>query len=220
VIGDRVANTGVLALATLAVLIPLSLVLGVLTAIRRGSGLDLAIQMVLLGAIAVPEFVVGVGMLLLFGYVWGALPAVSLTVSVRTLIMPVLSLLAISLAYTVRMVRAGVVDVLDSEYVAMARLKGLPERLVILRHVVRNALVPGVQALALTIAWLPGGIVVIEYLFGYPGVGSALVEAIHARDNATVQALTAMIAGVYVIANLFSDIFALAATPRLRSGSL
>jgi peptide/nickel transport system permease protein len=99
----------------------------------------------------------------------------------------------------------------------MARLKGLPEKLVVRRHILPNSLVPAVQALALTAAWMPGGIVIIEVLFAYPGVGDGLVQAVASRDTATVGALTLVLAGVYIVANLASDIFAVLVTPRLRT---
>ena len=153
----------------------------------------------------------------MFAFLWRLLPAVSFDVSVRSLILPTATLLVVSFAYTARMVRAGVIGVLETEFVDMARLKGLPERLVVRRHVLPNALVPAVQALALTAAWMTGGIIIIESLFGYPGMGQGLVQAVSARDTPTVEALTMIVATVYVVANLLSDIFTVLATPRLRT---
>ncbi len=216
-IGARVGNSAVLVGITLLLLIPLSLLVGTVAALRRGSPLDTAIQLATLATVALPEFVVGIAFILVFAFVWRLLPAVSFELSVRTLILPVATLLVVSFAYTARMVRAGVVGVLEQEFVDMARLKGLPERLVIRRHVLPNALVPSVQAFALTAAWMPGGIIIIESLFGFPGMGLGLVQAVSARDTPTVEALTLIVATVYVIANLLSDIFTVLATPRLRT---
>jgi peptide/nickel transport system permease protein len=216
-IGTRLGNSAVLVGITLLLLIPLSLVVGTVAALRRGSPIDTAIQLATLATVALPEFVVGIAFILAFAFVWRLLPAVSFELSVRTLILPVATLLVVSFAYTARMVRAGVVGVLEQEFVDMARMKGLPERLVIRRHVLPNSLVPSVQAFALTAAWMPGGIIIIESLFGFPGMGVGLVQAVSARDTPTVEALTLIVATVYVIANLLSDIFTVLATPRLRT---
>ncbi|MDX6618380.1 MAG: peptide/nickel transport system permease protein [Gaiellales bacterium] len=216
-IGTRLGNSAVLVGITLLLLIPLSLVVGTVAALRRGSPIDTAIQLATLATVALPEFVVGIAFILAFAFIWRLLPAVSFELSLRTLILPVATLLVVSFAYTARMVRAGVVGVLDQEFVDMARMKGLPERLVIRRHVLPNSLVPSVQAFALTAAWMPGGIIIIESLFGFPGMGVGLVQAVSARDTPTVEALTLIVATVYVIANLLSDIFTVLATPRLRT---
>jgi peptide/nickel transport system permease protein len=216
-IGTRLGNSAALVAITLLLLVPLSLVVGTVAALRRGSPIDTAIQLATLATVALPEFVVGIAFILVFAFLWRLLPAVSFELSVRTLILPVATLLVVSFAYTARMVRAGVVGVLEEEFVDMARLKGLPERLVIRRHVLPNALVPSVQAFALTAAWMPGGIIIIESLFGFPGMGVGLVQAVSARDTPTVEALTLIVASVYVFTNLLSDIFTVLATPRLRT---
>jgi peptide/nickel transport system permease protein len=216
-IGDRLLNSAVLGLLTFALLVPLSLFIGTITALRRGSKLDTGIQVVTLATAALPEFVVGIGLIFVFVYLWPVLPAVSLEISPSALILPTASLLLVALAFTARMVRAGVIDVLQSDHVAMARLKGVPERLVIRRHVLPNALVPAAQALVLTAAWMAGGIVIIEFLFGYPGIGEGFVQAVSSRDAATVESLTLILVGIYVVANLVSDVFAVLVTPRLRT---
>ena len=216
-IGRRFTNSAVLVSITLALLIPLSLGVGTVAALRQGSKLDTSIQLATLATAVLPEFVVGIVFIVVFAFLWHLLPAVSLELSVKSLILPTASLLVVSFAYTARMVRAGVIGVLQSEYVDMARLKGMPERLVIRRHVLPNSLVPSVQAFALTAAWMPGGIVIIESLFGYPGIGQGLVQAVSSRDTATVESLTLIIAGVYILANLISDVFTVLMTPRLKT---
>jgi len=216
-IGRRFTNSAVLVSITLALLIPLSLGVGTVAALRQGSKLDTSIQLATLATAVLPEFVVGIVFIVVFAFLWHLLPAVSLELSVKSLILPTASLLVVSFAYTARMVRAGVIGVLQSEYVDMARLKGMPERLVIRRHVLPNSLVPSVQAFALTAAWMPGGIVIIESLFGYPGIGQGLVQAVSSRDTATVESLTLIIAGVYIVANLISDVFTVLMTPRLKT---
>ena len=132
--GGRFTNSAVLVSITLALLIPFSLVVGTIAALRQGSKLDTSIQLATLATAVLPEFVVGIVFIVVFAFVWHLLPAVSLEVSVRSLILPTASLLVVSFAYTARMVRAGVIGVLQSEYVDMARLKGMPERLVIRRQ--------------------------------------------------------------------------------------
>jgi peptide/nickel transport system permease protein len=107
---------------------------------------------------------------------------------------------------------------MESEYVQMARLKGLPRRLVILRHALPNAVVPAIQATALQLAWLAGGVVVVEYVFRYPGIGQSLVDAVANRDLPVVQALTLLVGGIYVLLNLLADVITILVTPKLRTG--
>jgi peptide/nickel transport system permease protein len=216
-VGDRLSNTLLLLLLTMLVLLPLALGLGTLSALRQRSKVDLSIQLVTLAAVALPEFVVGVTLVVAFAVHWNVFPAVSLTVSPSSVVLPVATLVILGTGYTIRMVRAGVLEVLDRDYVAMARLKGMPEHLVIVRHVLPNALGPTLHTVALTVAWLAGGVVIVEYLFSYPGVGLGLVDAVASRDFPTVEALALAIAAVYVFGNLAADLFTTLFTPRLRT---
>lgn len=209
-------NTGALVLTVLVILVPGSLILGTLTALRAGSRVDQLIQSLTLAFAAVPEFVIGVMLIAVLALWLGLLPAVSLTVTPRQIVLPAATLALTSLAWTARLVRAGVIEVLASDYVEMARLKGLPERRVVIRHVLPNSVGPTLQAFALTIGYLAGGVVVVEYLFSYPGVGQGLLTAVQTRDIPTVEAYTMIIAGVYVVANLLADILAAVFNPRLR----
>ena len=201
-IAPRLKNTGILLLATMALLIPLSLLIGTATALMRGGVFDGSSQTLMLVFTALPEFTLGAILALLFGVVWPILPAVSLEVSFTTLVLPVATLSLAAIAYTARFIRAGVIEALAADHVQMARMKGLPEQLVIRRHVLPNALGPTLQAFALVVGWLAGGVVVVEYLFGYPGMGEGLVRAISARDVPVVQAYTLIIAAAYIVANL------------------
>ena len=115
------------------------------------------------------------------------------------------------------LMRGSMVEVLESEYVTMARLKGLPERTVIWRHAVPNAIVPAIQVTALQLAWMAGGVVVVEYVFSYPGIGAALVEAVGNRDMPVVMTVTMLMAGVYVVLNLLADLGTILVTPKLRT---
>jgi peptide/nickel transport system permease protein len=216
-IAQPLRNSALLVAVTLGLLIPLSLLLGTAAALRRGSFFDLGSQLVTVMLVALPEFVVGIVLVLAFAIAWPVLPAVTFQVTAEGLVLPVATLLMLSLAYTARMVRAGVIEVLSSEYVAMARLKGMPERSVIRHHVLPNAIGPSLHAFALTAAWLAGGVVIVEYLFAYPGIGRLLIDAVTSRDVPMVEAVSLILAAVYVIGNLLADVATILLTPRLRT---
>ena len=224
IIGDRIRNTGILALITVAVLVPLSLFLGILSAVRRDRVFDHAVAGVTLALISTPEFVVGSLLALVLAVKLDWLPPASLVDSAAPVlpqwpmfVLPVLTLLAAEVAQTTRMIRATMIDVLDSDYVMMARLKGVPESRVLLWHALPNALAPTLQVLAFIVAWLTGGVVVVEYVFQFPGLGLGLASAVASRDQPTVEAITMLITGLYVAANLLADIGVIALNPRLQS---
>jgi peptide/nickel transport system permease protein len=153
------------------------------------------------------------------------LPAVTLLDDTRPIwrqfdqvLLPALTLVLAVVPYMARIMRASMIEVMESEYVQMARLKGLPRRLVILRHALPNAVVPAIQATALQLAWLAGGVVVVEYVFRYPGIGQSLVDAVANRDLPVVQALTLLVGGIYVLLNLLADVITILVTPKLRTG--
>jgi peptide/nickel transport system permease protein len=135
----------------------------------------------------------------------------------RELILPVVTLVIAVVPYTARIMRASTVEILESDFVEMARLKGLSERRVLWRHAVPNALAPTFQVTALNLAYLAGGIVVIEAVFNYPGIGLLLVESVRARDMPTVQAIALLIAALYVVLNLLADVGTILVSPRLRT---
>jgi peptide/nickel transport system permease protein len=217
VIGSNLKNSAVLLAVTVSLLLPLSLILGTLGALRAGRPLDTVIQSVTLVGIALPEFVTGVALIWVFTVMLDLLPAVSFSTSPRELVLPCLTLLAVTLGYCARMVRTGVLSVASSEYVAMARLKGMPESSILRRHILPNALGPSFHAFAITIGWMAGGVVIVENLFGFPGIGKALVDAVSARDVPTVSAVVLVIAAIYVTANLIADVLTVIVTPRLRT---
>lgn len=218
-IGHRLRNTAILLAVTLALMLPVALLVGTASALRRGSALDAGLQLFTLVLASLPSFVVGIAFILVFAFVWSVLPAVSFEVSPKTLILPTATLVLGWMPLTARMVRAGIIGVLDSDYVQMARLKGMPERKVVRRHVLPNSLVPAIQAFALTAAGMPAGIVIVEYLFSFQGIGDFLVQAVQSRDTATVEAITLILVAVYVVANLLSDIATVLLSPRLRTGA-
>jgi peptide/nickel transport system permease protein len=137
----------------------------------------------------------------------------------QALVLPVLTLLGATLAGSTRMVRAGMVETLRSDYVQMARLNGFPERRVVSRYGLRNALAPAVQVFAQNIQYLVGGIIVVEYLFAYPGLGKELVDAVAIRDVREVQSIAILIAAFYILVNIVADLLVVLLVPRLRTGN-
>jgi peptide/nickel transport system permease protein len=226
VLGSRIENSAFLVLLAAIFSIPLAIVIGALSARRRDGPLDHATSVLLLALAALPEFVVGIALILILAtQVFHWLPAITLLspgtapwdLSASAFVLPVLTLVVAVTPYVARIMRASMVEVLESEYVEMARLKGLSERRVLWRHALPNAIAPTFQVIALNLAYLAGGIVVVEYVFAYAGIGAALVDAVHNRDVPVVQALAMLIAAVYVVVNLLADIATILVSPRLRT---
>ena len=226
-ISGRILNSGFLVLLSALVAIPLSIALGVWMAVRRDKPADHILSTTTLALAALPEFVIGIGLaLLLATNVSHVFPAVSLIPppehawnQLNAVVLPALTLIIAVTPYISRIMRASMVEVLESDYVTMARLKGLPNRTVIWRHAVPNAIVPAIQVSALQLAYMAGGVVVVEYVFNFPGIGSALVDAVSNRDVPEVQALAIIIAAVYVVVNLAADVLTVVVTPRLRTAA-
>jgi peptide/nickel transport system permease protein len=224
-IGGRILDTGFLVLVSAIIAIPLSIALGVLMAVRRDRPTDHILSVTTLALAALPEFVIGIGLVLLFATnVSHLFPAVSIIPPgehawnvPKAVVLPAATLIIAVTPYISRIMRASMVEVLESDYVTMARLKGLSNRTVIWRHAVPNAIVPAIQVSALQLAYMAGGVVVVETVFGFPGIGSALVDAVGNRDIPEVQALAIIIAAVYVAVNLIADVLTIAVTPRLRT---
>ena len=225
-IGFRVVNTLILAGVAGLVLIPLAMVLGVVAGRRPGSATDNIVASVSLAMIAAPEFIIATLLIYFFAVKFGLLPAVSI-LSFGTnplgdpavLVLPVATLVIVGAAYIIRMVRAGVVEAMRSDYVQMARLNGIPEQRVVVRYGLRNALAPTVQVIALTMQWLIGGLFVVETVFAYPGIGYELVEAVIARDIPVVQAVAMLIAAFYIAINILADIAVVLLVPKLRTAA-
>jgi peptide/nickel transport system permease protein len=135
----------------------------------------------------------------------------------KEMILPTLTLVLAVTPYVTRIMRASMIEVLESEYVEMARLKGLPERTVLIRHALPNALGPTFQVIAINLAYLAGGVIIVEVVFNYAGIGFALRDAVSTRDLPVVQTLAMLIAAVYVVLNLLADIATILVTPRLRT---
>ena len=225
VIGERLVYTLFLMLIAGAISIPLGIALGAISARKRDSAFDQTTSVTTLGLASLPEFVVGITLAVIFSTtVFHVLPSVIVTEPgsrpweyPKELILPVITLIIAVVPYTTRIMRASTVEILESDFVEMARLKGLSERRVLWRHAVPNALAPTFQVAALNLAYLAGGIVVVEAVFNYPGIGLLLVESVRARDMPTVQAIALFIAALYVVLNLLADVATILVSPRLRT---
>lgn len=226
IVGPRLVNSLILVFLSAGLAVPLSLLLGVYTARHRGGRLDrvtFGIGMVLN---ALPEFVLGMLLVILFATtVFNWLPAVSLFPTTESplshpkeLVLPVVTLVLVPVAYLYRLVRASMIDVLESDFVQMAYLKGIPPSTVLRRHALPNALVPMIQATALVTSFLLGGTVIIEFLFRYPGLGSTLSDAVGNRDLPVIQGVVLVYAAGIVTFNVLADIATQLASPRLRTG--
>jgi peptide/nickel transport system permease protein len=224
-LGDRVVNSLILVVLAGVIGTALAIVIGLLSAVRAGKLFDDVVGVITLTFAALPEFVIAITMVILFAtVVWHILPPVSLIPpgsfawsTPEILILPVATLILATCPYVIRMMRASALEVLESEYVAMAVLKGLTPARILIRHVIPNALASTVQVIAIVFAWLAGGIVLVEYVFNYPGVGQALIDAVDNRDIPVIQALTVMLAAFYVIMNLVADLSAVLLSSRTRT---
>jgi len=224
-LGPKLVNSSVLVAVSAIVSIPVSIAIGSWAAFRRDKIFDSVSSNLLLALAALPEFVVAIVLLVLLATTLSqVLPSVS-TIPPGSgpwdnpsgLVLPVLTLVIVVAPYVARIMRASMIEVLESDYIEMARLKGLPERTVLVRHALPNALGPVFQVIALNLAYLAGGIVVVEYVFNYTGIGGALQEAVVNHDLPVVQALAMLIAALYVVLNLLADVATIMVTPRLRT---
>jgi peptide/nickel transport system permease protein len=224
-LSPRLVNSAVLVALAAVVSIPLSIAIGSWAAFKRERAFDTVSSNLLLLLAALPEFVVGVVLVIFFATtVSHVLPAISTVPpgsrpwnNWTALVLPTLTLVIAVAPYVARIMRASMIEVLESDYIEMARLKGLPERTVLIRHALPNALGPVFQVIALNLAYLAGGIIVVEYVFNYTGVGSAIQEAVINHDLPVIQALAMLIAATYVVLNLLADVATILVTPRLRS---
>jgi peptide/nickel transport system permease protein len=224
-IGEPVAASFFLLLCAAVISIPLSIAIGSYAALKRDKRFDSGSSFALLVLAAMPEFVVGT--LLIFAFstiVFKLLPATTYLrpgdppwSDIKGIILPILTLVLAVTPYVARVTRASMIEVLDSDYVEMARLKGMSERTVVWRHALPNAVGPVFQVIALNLAYLAGGVFVVERVFNFPGMGSMLREAVAVRNLPVIQFLALVIAGVYVITNLLADVGTVLVTPRLRT---
>lgn len=220
----RVPNTLMLAGATALVSVPVALILGIGSAMGRGGRIDSCLSFVTLAMVAVPEFLVATLAVLIFAVNLGWLSALSYASDItsplqfmRTYALPVMTLCCVIVAQMARMTRAAVIDQLDSPYVEMARLKGVSPIRIVLRHALPNAIGPIANAIALSLSYLLGGVVIVETIFNYPGIASLMVDAVTNRDMALVQACTMLFCAAYLGLVLLADLCAILSNPRLRN---
>jgi peptide/nickel transport system permease protein len=224
-VGPRIVNTAMLMVIAGVIGVPLAGAIGILAAVRQGQRADAVLSVTAFILAALPEFIIGIGLILLLATLvvqW--LPPVSMVppgVSVlsrpRILVLPALTLIVVIFPYIFRMMRATMIDVLDSDYMEMARLKGLSGARLVFAHAMPNAVAPSLQVIALTFAYLAGGTVMVEYVFGYAGLGQGLMNAIEARDIPVIQFIVLLLASFYVLLNIAADIAAVLVTPKLRT---
>jgi peptide/nickel transport system permease protein len=219
---ERMINSLMLATFALALVVPVSIGLGVLAALHRDGPIDRIISVTGLSLIALPEFVAGVVVLVVFAVQLGWFPVSSEVPSanpvdvVRQFLLPSIPLVLVLFGYIARMARAGTVEALDSNYVRTAVLKGLPRRTLIWRHVLRNALLPTISVVSVQVGYLFGGLVVIETLFNYPGIGKLLLDSAIGHDLPVLEATVLVVAVLFMLSNLVADSLYAVLNPRIR----
>ena len=224
VLGPRVKNSMVLASASILIGIPIALLLGIITALWRDKFPDIVISTITIFSMTIPEFISATLLILIVAIWLEWLPGIvivptgaSISELLPNIILPVIAISMIMTAHMARMVRSSVIQVMSSDYVQMAILKGVPYWKMVFKHVLPNALLPAINVVALTIAWLLGGVVVTEVVFNYPGLGRLVIESISNRDLPVVQALAIILASIYVGINLLADLMTLMLNPRLKT---
>jgi peptide/nickel transport system permease protein len=230
VVMDRMRNSLMLALVALVISVPLAVTLGVVAGLNEHKPIDGTINVGSLAVVGLPEFVTGLVLIQIFSFGLRELglpslpanssipPDASFLEALPMLILPALTAMLVLLAYIARLTRAGVIEQLKQPYVRTADLKGLPRRTVTVKHVLRNALLPTITVIAISIGWLISGLVVIENVFNYPGLGRLMIFAIDRRDLPLLQAVTIVTVLGFALANLGADILYAVLNPRIRLG--
>jgi peptide/nickel transport system permease protein len=221
---DKLGNSLVLAGFTLLIAMPISVLLGIVAAVRENTWVDSVISVVSLSVVGLPEFVTGVILINIFalGFGWFAATTppfselTSLGDWLSVLILPAITASFVLIGYVTRMTRAGVIDELKKDYVRTAKLKGLSPRQIMMRHVLRNALLPTITVIAISIGWLIGGLVVIEQVFNYKGLGSLLVDAVKQKNLPVLQAVSMIVVFTFAFSNLVADLLYALLNPRIR----
>jgi peptide/nickel transport system permease protein len=223
IIAPRIRNTLFLSLGALIVYVPLLTLTAIVQATHRNRFVDHLLSGITLLALSIPDFLLGTLLLVLFVLVVPILPAVSYVDAstppgryVLALVMPAVTLGIVITVHTVRMLRDNLIEVLDSDYVRMAELKGLRRSKVLFSHALPNALIPTLNIVALNLVYLIGGVVIVEKVFAFPGFGSLLVDSIQLRDYPMIEATVLIAASVYIVANLAADVATVLLNPRLR----
>jgi peptide/nickel transport system permease protein len=220
----RFQNTIFLATSAAVVAVPIAVILGILAALYRNSLFDRAISMVTLSTISFPEFFVAYILIALLSVQIVIFPSISnineqmsFGQKIYSIILPCLTLTLVVVAHMMRQTRAAIINILASPFIEMARLKGIKRMRVIVLHAFPNALSPVINVIALNLAYLVVGVVIVEVVFVYPGMGQLLVDSVSKRDIPVVQASGLIFAAVYVGLNLLADIMSIITNPRLRN---
>ena len=223
-LGTRLRNTLLIAVPTLILGVALAMFLGLVAGLNRDRTTDRVISGLALAGMSIPEFVTATLGVLVLAVAVPILPAVVIDGDQATvgellpfLVLPILVLTLSMSAYIMRMTRVGVIDAMSSEFVTTATLKGVRRRDVVLRHALPTAILPTLNIVAINVAWLIGGVVVVEAVFNYPGLGSYMIEAVHNRDLPVIQAVAVVTATIYSLSNLAADVGAMLLDPRQRT---
>lgn len=220
---SRLSNSIILAMFAFIISVPTAIAAGVWAGLRPDGKVDRVVSLSSMVGISLPEFVTGVILILIFSSWLGLLPSTSSILPgtnpitrPQILILPSLTLTGVLFAYIMRMTRANVIEVMQAHYVRTAILKGISQKRVILRHIVPNAMLPTITVVGQNIGWMLGGLIIVESVFAYPGMGLLLLTAIQNRDVPLLQTLSLIITATYAISNLIADVSYAILDPRIR----
>ncbi len=223
IMGRRLWHSAILAVFAFVIAVPTAVGAGILAGVRPDTKVDRLVSITSMVGISVPEFVTGILLILLFATTLHILPPSSLILPGTTplsrpqiLILPTLTITTVLFAYILRMTRASVIEVMQTDYVRTAILKGLPMRLVISKYVLRNAMLPTITIIASNFGWLIGGLIIVETLFAYHGIGELLIWSIRNRDIPLLEGVVLLVGGIYAFGNLAADLSYAALDPRVR----
>lgn len=223
ILAPKIFNTLILSGCAFILYLPLSFITALLQAYYKNKNIDISLSIITLIILSLPDFIIGTIMIIVFVVVFPIFPAISLVGEYSdlsewfmALVMPSITLALVMSVYAVRMLRDNLIEVLDSEYIFMAKLKGLSKSTVLIRHALPNAIIPTLNVTALNLGFLIGGVVIVEKIFTFPGFGNLLIDSIKFRDLPLVEATILIAAAFYIFANLLTDILSIIFNPRLR----
>ena len=223
ILAPKIFNTLILSGCAFILYLPLSFITALLQAYYKNKNIDISLSIITLIILSLPDFIIGTIMIIVFVVVFPIFPAISLVGEYSdlsewfmALVMPSITLALVMSVYAVRMLRDNLIEVLDSEYIFMAKLKGLSKSTVLIKHALPNAIIPTLNITALNLGFLIGGVVIVEKIFTFPGFGNLLIDSIKFRDLPLVEATILIAASFYIFANLLTDILSIIFNPKLR----
>ena len=223
ILAPKIFNTLILSGCAFILYLPLSFITALLQAYYKNKNIDISLSIITLIILSLPDFIIGTIMIIVFVVVFPIFPAISLVGEYSNfsewfmaLVMPSITLALVMSVYAVRMLRDNLIEVLDSEYIFMAKLKGLSKSTVLIKHALPNAIIPTLNVTALNLGFLIGGVVIVEKIFTFPGFGNLLIDSIKFRDLPLVEATILIAAAFYIFANLLTDILSIILNPKLR----